>query len=240
MSELKVIYRFSDKGYPKNKIDKVDNENCFINFAYNFLNCDGKGVTLLEDNCETTTVNSFDNILNDLHIIDDVNVIQTSEGNAGSYKFAINYAIKNFTDDTIVYFVEGDFIHDINSKNILLQAFHMNEIDIDYATLYARPDKELIDNICPEYIFRTDDCYWRTCVSTVMTHATRVKTLKVDYDIIMKYCSGKHPNDQEMFSELRRAKQRTLVSSIPGYSTHGETAWLSPHKDWETILRQSL
>jgi hypothetical protein len=37
-----------------------------------------------------------------------------------------------------------------------------------------------------------------------------------------------------MFLELRE-KNELLVTSIPGYSTHGETAWLSPLTNWSKI-----
>jgi len=37
-----------------------------------------------------------------------------------------------------------------------------------------------------------------------------------------------------MFLALRD-KGRGLVTPIPGYATHGETAWLSPLVDWNTI-----
>jgi hypothetical protein len=37
-----------------------------------------------------------------------------------------------------------------------------------------------------------------------------------------------------MFLALRE-KQHGLVTPVPGYSTHGETAWLSPLTDWSKI-----
>jgi hypothetical protein len=37
-----------------------------------------------------------------------------------------------------------------------------------------------------------------------------------------------------MFLELR-AQNELLVSSIPAYSTHGETKWLAPLVDWSTV-----
>jgi len=32
-----------------------------------------------------------------------------------------------------------------------------------------------------------------------------------------------------------RENNAILVTSIPGVSTHGETMWLSPVIDWETV-----
>ena len=67
-----------------------------------------------------------------------------------------------------------------------------------------------------------------------MTFATNVKTLKDDEEIIRKWTTGTHPNDFEMFIELRN-KGKSLVSPLPGYSTHGEIAFLSPLINWEKV-----
>jgi len=37
-----------------------------------------------------------------------------------------------------------------------------------------------------------------------------------------------------MFLELRQQGE-LLITPIPGYATHGETAWLSPLTDWSQI-----
>ena len=60
-----------------------------------------------------------------------------------------------------------------------------------------------------------------------MTFAAQVKTLKEDEVILRKFTSGTHPNDFQMFLALRD-KQHGLITPIPGYATHGETAWLAP------------
>jgi len=236
---MKVIYRFSDRGYPKQKLPIVNNENCFKNFCVNFLNRDLSDLTLVRDYCNPSTHAQFDYIIKDINMGGCPKVIDTNNGNAGSFKFALEYAINNFDDDEIVYFVEGDYIHDAKSKNMLLEGYKLLDVVVDYVTLYAHPDKEMEEGIKPEYIFRSDSGYWRSCDSTTMTFSSRVRTLKEDKPIFDKWISGVHPNDHQMFLELR-SKERILVSPMPGYSTHGETKWLSPFKDWSKILNASL
>ena len=70
--------------------------------------------------------------------------------------------------------------------------------------------------------------------STTMTFAAKVSTLKRVEPILRKHTSGSHPNDFQMFLELREMGE-LLTTPIPGYSTHGETSWLSPHTDWSKI-----
>ena len=67
-----------------------------------------------------------------------------------------------------------------------------------------------------------------------MTFAAKVSTLKRTEHILRKHTSGTHPNDFQMFLELRKNNE-LLVTPIPGYSTHGETAFLTPLTDWSKI-----
>ena len=235
---MKVIYRFSDKGYPKNKLQLVNNENCFINFCNNFLSGNVSDLVLIMDNCSEETIKHFSSIITK-YTGTPIAILYTNLGNAGSYNFALDYSIQNFQPEEIAYLVEGDFIHDVNSRRILESGFSIDGVAVDYVTLYAHPDKEMPVNIQPEYIFRSSDAYWRSCISTVMTCAARVKTFKADCDVIKKWTDGPHPRDHEMFTELR-SNGRLLISPIPGYSTHGESAWLSPFKDWSAILEKSI
>ena len=80
----------------------------------------------------------------------------------------------------------------------------------------------------------TKSCHWKLTNSTTMTFAARVSTLKADEAILREFTSGTHPNDFQMFLALRE-KQHGLITPIPGYSTHGETAWLTPLIDWSKI-----
>ena len=67
-----------------------------------------------------------------------------------------------------------------------------------------------------------------------MTFAARVSDLKTDEDIMRKWTCDVHPNDYQMFLEIR-SKSRFLVSPIPSYSTHGEVEWLAPIINWKDI-----
>jgi hypothetical protein len=71
-----------------------------------------------------------------------------------------------------------------------------------------------------------------------MTFASKVKTLREDEYILRKFTSTNHPQDFQMFLALRD-KGRSLITSIPGYSTHGETAWLSPLTNWNDICNNT-
>jgi len=65
-----------------------------------------------------------------------------------------------------------------------------------------------------------------------MTFAAKVSTLKRVESTLRKHTSGTHPNDFEMFLELRQQGE-LLITPLPGYATHGETAWLSPLTNWK-------
>ena len=90
---MKTIYRVSDRGYPKNKLPLVNNENCFVNFCANFLRCDLSELVLIQDNCNSSTIFNFDKIIKKINVGTDPVVMQTNVGNARSYVVALNYAI---------------------------------------------------------------------------------------------------------------------------------------------------
>ncbi len=83
-------------------------------------------------------------------------------------------------------------------------------------------------------VYLTESCHWKITNSTTMTFAAKVSTLKRVESILREYTSGTHPNDFQMFLKLREVGE-LLVTPLPGYATHGETAWLSPLTDWSKI-----
>jgi len=233
---MKIIYRISDAGFKKVKPKYINNENCLSN-AVKVFNIENHNWILIADNTSEKT----DEMISKYVPHDFVYKTKIGSG-AGTFNYGLNKAL-NFDDDDIVYFLENDYIHKSNSDVVLLEGIDAGG---DYISLYDHPDKYIpanrggnpfIENDGGEVtkVYLTKSCHWKITNSTTMTFASKVKTLREDESIIRKWTNmGDYPRDFDMFIELRE-KGKSLLTPIPGYSTHGETAWLSPLTDWEKI-----
>lgn len=236
MKKLKVIYRISDAGYKKIKPTYINNENCLKNALSIFRIDEHEWVIIADNISEETNKMLLKYVPNEvIHRVD-------IRSGAGTFNYALDIALKS-NDNDVVYFLENDYIHKVNSDEILLEGINTGG---DYVSLYDHPDKYIpanrggnpfIENDGGEVtkVYLTKSCHWKMTNSTTMTFASKVKTLKEDESILRKWTNmGDYPRDFDMFIELRE-KGKVLLTPIPGYSTHGETAWLSPLTDWETI-----
>lgn len=236
MENINIIYRISDAGYKKVKPNYVNNENCLRN-ATNIFSIENYKWTVIADNTSDETNQMI------LKYVKPESIKFTSIGSgAGTFNYGLNFAL-TLDDNDVVYFLENDYIHKLNSNSILLEGI---DVGGDYVSLYDHPDKYIpanrggnpfIENDGGEVtkVYLTKSCHWKITNSTTMTFASKVKTLKEDESILRKWTNmGDYPRDFDMFIELRE-KGKVLLTPIPGYSTHGETAWLSPLTDWETI-----
>lgn len=237
--KLKVYYRISEAGYHKVKPSYINNENCLRNFVSNFKVED---INILADNISEDTYRMI------LKYIPKEQIELCNIGNgAGTFHKTLEYACL-LPDNFVSYFVENDYIHKVNSYEALKDGFNLG---FDYITLYDHPDKYMLpkdggNKFCIDggeetRVYYSKLNHWRLTNSTTFTFAARVDKLKKDYDIFHKYTNGHHPEtgvftghpyDFSMWLDLR-ANNRTLASPVPGYSTHGETKWLSPSIDWE-------
>ena len=231
---MKIIYRISDAGYNKVKPDYINNETCLKNFCNVFFN-HIHDILIIADNCSEETLNMINKY------IDTINIVKVSVGHgAGTFNLALDKSL-TYNDDEIVYFVENDYLHKQLSPDILKQGF---ELGASFVSLYDHPDKYLDPSnggnpYCEggaedTRVYITDSCHWKITNSTTMTFAAKVSTLKRIEPILRKHTSTSYPNDFQMFLELREQNE-LLITSIPGYSTHGETRWLSPFTNWQTI-----
>lgn len=228
---MRIIYRISDTGYNKIKPDYINNESCLAN-ASEMFPFHEYGWSIIADNISEETNNMIQKYI-PRNFIDYVSV---GHG-AGTFNLALDEALI-YDDDEIIYFLENDYLHKPESDKILLEGFN---VGYDYVALYDHPDKYM--NGANPYVedggevtrvMLSESCHWKITNSTTMTFAAKVKTLREDETILREYTSGSYPRDFEMFLALRE-KQHGLITPIPGYSTHGETAWLSPLTNWNKI-----
>jgi hypothetical protein len=157
-----------------------------------------------------------------------------------TFNLALDKALR-WDDDEIVYFVENDYLHKPNSPEIIKEGLSLGA---SFVSLYDHPDKYLDPSrggnpYCEggaedTRVYLTDSCHWKITNSTTMTFASTVKELKKYESILRKHTTGSYPDDFKMFLELRE-NNGLLITPIPGYATHGETAWLSPLTNWSKI-----
>lgn len=222
---------FSEVSQHKNRIPGFSRQKCFENLL---ATTDPKRVnmTLLLDTFYPSEKNHF--VLEQTTIP----VIEIKEGTeTGSFLRLLDYVTSLKLDpDTIVYFLEDDYLHRANWVDIILEGFTIPEVS--YVTLYDHRDKYFL----PQYqtltsqLLVTTSCHWRTTPSTTNTYAMRYKTLLHHLPLHQQFSKDrKITADHEKFVELNR-HGATLISSIPGWSTHVEKGLTSPCIDWESLM----
>ena len=239
---MKILYRISNGGYKKEKLPFADKFYCLENFLKIFGKDD---VHIFADNCLPETINKLKTY--------NLKLTESNKGSSGqSWKMVAEYAIKHFSDQETIYFLEDDYLHRNNAFKLIEEGLHV----ADYVSLYDHPDKYIDgskggnrfvkDGGEFSKIIKTESSHWKTTTSTTMTFACKLKTLKEDWGVWDEFTKGTLPNDDQIFYKLMgirkfkfiisavlRGKKRKLITPIPGFSTHVESAWLSPFVDWE-------
>jgi len=226
---MKIIYRISDTGYSKVKPSYINNENCLKNALKEFPENLYEWLIIADNISEDTET------MIRQYYIGEIRKVSIGHG-AGTFNIALTEAINS--KEEYIYFLENDYLHKEDASIILYQGF---ELGADYVALYDHPDK-YVDGANPEVegggeltrVMLSRSCHWKLTNSTTMTFASKVNTLKQDEHILRAFTQGSYPRDFEMFLKLRELG-RTLITPIPGYATHGETAWLSPLTNWNDI-----
>lgn len=236
---MKVLYRISEGGNDKNKPDYVHNKRLmFLHFIKIFVDND---IYVFADNVS----DEFYNFL--LENFNSERIKRISLGNSKSFMHIADFAINNFENNDIVYFAEDDYIYKIGADKIIKEGVNVGE----YSSGYDHPDKYInhkeggpnpfIENGGElTRVLVTESTHWKITNSCCMTFATKVQTIKEDYIYFSKFCQGKNPQDFELFCELKKYKNHSVVSCIPAVSTHGEIEWLSKFVDWKKEFDKSF
>jgi hypothetical protein len=255
---LTCFYRISDN-YQKT-VDSQGNEQlkkkpeyatkrkCFENFLDSFSKY---YVVVIADCCSNETFEYLDFELTKR--CKNYDLCMTENGNgAASFRKCLTMALDmekagKIKQSDFLYFVEDDYIHKSGSDEVMIDGL----TKFDYVTLYDHPDKYVdrqtvnengvVGNPFIQYssestrVFLGKYCHWKLTNSSTMTFGTKLDTLKNDLGDILKFVSGDYPHDFAMFCNLIK-KQRTIGSSLPAYSTHCETVYMSPLVDWVSVI----
>jgi hypothetical protein len=204
-----------------------DKEKVFENFKRT-LNPETTNYTIIYDKHHGERKNTF--------LKNEENVYEIDCGKESlSFIETLDYIVsQDFENDTIIYFLEDDYIHRPNWDKILIDGF---TLPVEYVTLYDHGDKyqEMYKDFMTK-VLHTELSHWMPTPSTTNTFAVKFKTLKEDYIIQKKWSVGYEPSaDHAKFIELNQ-RGKNLISSIPGYSTHSHKDTLAPCIDWEKYL----
>jgi hypothetical protein len=244
---MRIYYRISDKNRRGKAPVYFTNKNCLNNFLNNFNIYENDEFIIIADNVSDETYNWL--------LTYNKPIIRTNLGNSGSFNYCLTEVVNsNLKDDDIVYFVENDYLHRTGSREILDEAFE--KFDADYVSLYDSPEKynnhfninydsyvNFSQNLFKNFksvIYSGKSCYWRTTETVTITFASKVKNIKMDYQIFygwmldLRYEEKKLyplPGDYEIFRTISRVRERKILTPMPGSATHGDL--LSPHIEWE-------
>ena len=259
---IRGIYRISHGSYPKDKFSFATKKNCLRNFLKEFYNKSQSHISIFVDVCDTINQSDTEKLISDIE--DEIKKHQyyfaagntpnsqievlSHVGGSSAQSFVnvldqvmIRWNSPNYMND-IIYFVEDDYLHRPNALKVLTEGIEIS----DYVSLYDHRDKYIPaimggnkyigkDGGETTKVFCTDTCHWKLTNSTTMTFATTMQTLAEDKPIFDSWTRNRtHPNDFSLFLELRECK-RSLITPIPGYSTHCEPQWASPLIDWSIV-----
>lgn len=157
---------------------------------------------------------------------------------AKSFLAMVDYVVaQDYDPETAIYFLEDDYLHIGGWEEVLLEGL---SLPVDYVTLFDDRDKyEKGYEELRSKLFFTKTCHWRTTPATTNTYAMRLDTLKRDLEIHKAFSIGREITaDYDKFCKLHE-RGATLISSLPGWSTHIEPTHLSPCTDWESYFERT-
>jgi hypothetical protein len=139
-------------------------------------------------------------------------------------------------DDTIqprdlIYFLENDYMHVDNWLPKIIELFSTYQ-GLDYVSLYDHNDKYFLpiyDNLVSK-IITTSTHHWRTTPSTCGSFVVSKERFDSDFDILSTM-----EGDHNKWLWLNQNRSRSILTPIPGLSTHCMDGLLSPTINWNKL-----
>jgi hypothetical protein len=155
--------------------------------------------------------------------------------NLGSIQRAYDVADKIKGDDTWVYFLEDDYLHDFATFWMRLNDFVSFSEQTKFALPFFIHPSDYPDQytrlLTRCYLFQTNSGYWREVCSTTGTFMCHIKTYRKFADFIKE--SG---TDDGKLSSIFK-KSALCFSPMPGLATHMHDGVMSNYVHWEKIVK---
>lgn len=214
---MKIYYRFCDKGkiiYQGQEIPKIA---CFGNFIYYF---NVEDIRLILDNCSDETYSYFKHF--NLHSIQ-----RTNLGNCGSFKWLLNNIDYCSNPNDIIYLVEDDYLHTEKAPKLIQEGLEMVDyVCGDHLDKYDNLGNPHVTNKWGEItsVFLTKSSHWKHTNSTMLTFASKAKTLLSNITDMIETVGNKEiPDDYKMWRKLKtkwNLPYRTLANPLPSHNLH--------------------
>lgn len=203
---------------------------------FNFKKCYWNLLNSLEKNSTTRINIIYDGDFEDNNWIEEetkTSITYIKAGDDASSFFQTCDIIKkdqNIKDNDLIYFLENDYMHRPKWEFKVKELFQTYK-GITYVSLYDHKDKYFL----PQYesliskIIITETHHWRTTPSTCGSFIIPKKIFEEDFDIL-----NTMKGDHNKFLWLNKNKNRSVITPIPGLSTHCMKGLLSPTINWKS------
>ncbi len=221
---------FSTISQHKNRPSSFSREGCFANFVETLGDFPANVLCFLD---------RFHPMQEEHFILRQKNfpVISFKAGTeALSFLFMLDYVFSlSLPENSMLYFLEDDYLHRPSWPMILQEGLNIEKAS--YVTLFDHKDKytaKEYQNLKAQ-IYLSNTVHWRSTPSTTNTYAMLASTLYEDKKIHYAFSKNRSITaDHQKFLCLGK-KGKKLISPIPGFSTHVESAFLSPSICWDTL-----
>ena len=212
----------------KNRPNWFDYEKCFINLLNTTKDKNIDIHVVMDGKIEDNWIKKY----KDRYIAHE---IQAGNGNDAAVRiFEIISKLDNIGDKDLIYILENDYLHTDDWIDKVLDIFQTFE-GLNYISLYDHNDKYFLpmyDDLVSK-IFTTTKHHWRTTPSTCGSFITTKKVLMEDYNEQTGVTVP--PGDHHKWLWLNENKGRSVLTPIPGLSTHCMEFLMSPTIDWKKI-----
>ena len=188
----------------------------------------------VESNLLNLDISEFENKIKKINEINEKTIPNQISNMSNIYKSLM--LSKSFKD--LIYFVEDDYIHELNSFNEMLFTYERiasltgNELIIcptDYPYLYVHTEST--------NVYLGEKYHWRKINETLCTFLTSKQLVEKHWDNFLSMCTFEHYPFESPLHEIY--KQELCISPIPSVAIHctniNSIYGLSPNKDWKRI-----